>query len=60
MSRSKELNRIENAIKNGNKPELDWALNYAEMRFGLATMKEHEKHWRKILKRINQAIEQVE
>ncbi len=57
MSRFKELNRIENAIRNCDNPELEWAQKYAEMHFSLATMKKHEKFWRKMLKRINKAIE---
>ena len=60
MSRFKESNRIENAIKHKNKAELLWALSYAEMRLNSASMKHHEKHWRKIIKKIEQALEEIE
>ena len=59
MSRFKEHNRIENAIKHQNKQELEWAQGYSEMRLSMSSMKEHEKHWRKMLKRINKAIEEI-
>ena len=59
MSRFKQLRRIENAIKHKNQEELSWALDYAQMRLKLASMKRHEKHWRKMLKQIQDAAESI-
>jgi hypothetical protein len=35
VARFKELVRIEAAIEQKNKPELDWALGYCKIRLGL-------------------------
>ena len=59
MTRFKELRRIEAAIDNSDERELRWALSYAETRLRDAVMKEHEKHWRKIVKRVQQAIDEL-
>lgn len=56
MTRLKELQRIENAIKNGDIAELQWGVWYCEMRLKIATMKQHEKHWNNLLRRINTAL----
>ena len=60
MSRFKELNRIEAAIKSQNQEDLDWALSYAQVRFKTAAMKEHIKHWQKIINRVSSAITEAE
>ena len=59
MSRFKELNRIEEAIKHKNISELHWAQSYSQMRVGTAEMKEHVKHWKNINARVNEAIKLV-
>ncbi len=57
MSRFKIGNRIEDAIKHKNRRELEWALEYAQDRFKTAAMKQHEKSWRLIVKRIKEALD---
>lgn len=57
MSRFKEMRRIDDAIKHKNKEELSWALNYTKMRFQSAVMKHHEKHWRKLIRQIQEVID---
>lgn len=58
MTRFKELSRIEAAIKNRNKSELDWALSYCTMRLGLAADKQHIKHWHRLEESVLQALEE--
>ena len=60
MSRFKEQRRIEQAIEHKNFSELEWALDYAEMRLNNSQMKHHEKHWSKIKKSISQAMEEIQ
>jgi hypothetical protein len=57
MTRFKELRRIEDAIEHKNRTELQWALGYCRMRLGIASRKEHEKHWRKIEAKVRRALE---
>jgi hypothetical protein len=57
MTRFKELKRIEMAIHQGNEQELKWALQYCRMRLSIVTMKVHEKHWRKRIKKVQAALE---
>lgn len=59
MSRFKSGNRIEDAIKHKNRRELVWALEYAEYRLKTSGMKQHEKHWRAILQRIQESLESL-
>ena len=56
MSRFKELNRIEEAIRHKNIPELQWAQSYSQSRINSAEMKEHLKHWKQINERVIEAI----
>ena len=58
MTRFKELRRIEAAIKNRDKSELDWALSYCTMRLGLAADKQHIKYWHGLEKSVHQALEE--
>jgi len=60
MSRFKEQRRIDEAIKHKNLSELSWALDYCKHRNKLATMKEHMKHWHKLIASINKTIESIE
>jgi len=57
MTRFSELKRIEKAIKNSDKEELEWSLRYAKMRISIATMKEHIKYWRKISNKVSNALD---
>jgi hypothetical protein len=56
MTRFKELRRIELAIKNKDEKELHWALEYCEIRLKFATMKQHIKHWQKLINELNDTI----
>jgi mannose-1-phosphate guanylyltransferase len=60
MSRFKELNRIEDAIKHKNKNELLWSIGYCQNRLDIATMKEHKKHWNKLIKRTKEVLNEIE
>ena len=55
MTRFKELRRIEAAIEHENEPELEWAREYCQSRLQYAELKEHQKHWRKLISRIDSA-----
>ena len=59
MSRFKELNRINAAIKLENKDELLWALEYFHMRLSIDKMKVHKKHWNKLIKSINETLNEI-
>ena len=56
VSRFKEKRRIDSAIAHKNMEELKWALQYAKSRLDLSTMKEHEKHWKKTISQVQQAM----
>jgi hypothetical protein len=57
MTRFKELKRIEMAIHHGNEEELNWALQYCRMRLSIIRMKVSEKHWRKLINKVEAALE---
>jgi hypothetical protein len=57
MSRFKTGNRIENAITHRDRRELVWALAYAQDRLKTAAMKQHEKTWRLMIKRVQEALD---
>ena len=59
MSRFKELNRINEAIKHKNKGELGWAKEYCNSRLSFASLKPHQKHWETLLKKVDSAIEEI-
>ena len=56
MTRFKELRRIESALKNKDKKELLWALDYCKMRLKFATMKSHIKHWQNLFNKVEEAL----
>jgi hypothetical protein len=64
MSRFKEGNRIEEAIKNQDERQLLWAVDYCKMRIKTANqiglsatkVKLHTKHWQDILDRVEDAL----
>jgi hypothetical protein len=60
MTRFKKLRRIEAAIQNGNKDELNWAIQYCRMRLKIVTMKTHEKHWQKLIQKLKTTLEKIE
>jgi iron uptake system EfeUOB component EfeO/EfeM len=56
MTRFKELARIQAAIKHRNESELQWAVEYCQMRLRIATRKDHTKHWRSIEREVKDAL----
>jgi hypothetical protein len=48
MTEFEELNRIESAIENKCKPELQWADAYCAMKVQNATRKDHLKYWQRL------------
>jgi hypothetical protein len=60
MTRFKDLRRLEDAIKNANEEELKWADAWCKRRFSMATMKHHQRHWRKLMKRVDTAIAELD
>jgi hypothetical protein len=60
MTRFKELQRIEDVIKHRNTSELEWALDYCKMRLGIALRKDHQKHWRNLGRKVQDAITQAQ
>ncbi|HET6421038.1 MAG TPA: hypothetical protein VFG19_12810 [Geobacteraceae bacterium] len=59
MTRFKELQRIENAVKNRDVRELEWAVKYCDMRIPIATLKQHVKHWTKLQKKIQMLLDEL-
>jgi len=57
MTRFSELKRIEKAIKNNDKEELEWSLRCSKMRISIATTKEHIKYWRKVSNKVSNALD---
>jgi hypothetical protein len=60
MTRFRELARIEAALENRNVTDLRWALGSCKMRLSIAARKEHIKHWKRIEKKVIQALENQE
>ena len=56
VTRFKEGRRIEAALKNSDASELEWAATYCRMRIGLATRKDHLKHWQALHRRVATAL----
>jgi predicted GIY-YIG superfamily endonuclease len=59
MTRFKELQRIENAIKYRDVRDLEWEVKYREMKIPIATMEQHVKHWTKLLKKVQMILDQL-
>ena len=57
MTRYKELRRMERAIAEGNKHDLEWALDWARARKRIATRKDHIRVWSKREAQILQAMD---
>ena len=60
MTRFKELRRIESAIEHQNSSELLWALGYCKTRVGVAPRREHQKHWRDLERKVQDALARVQ
>ena len=56
MTRFNELKRIELAIKNGDKKELQWAISYSKSRLQISQRKEHLKYWREMIDKLNNTL----
>jgi len=57
MTRLKERRRIDHALEHRSERELRWALGYCTMRLSIATRKDHIKHWQKLRRHIEAALE---
>jgi hypothetical protein len=57
MTRFKELQRIEAAIEQKNKADLQWALGYCKMRLKIATRKDHREQWSQLERKVRQSLE---
>jgi hypothetical protein len=61
MTRFKEMRRTEEAIEHKNQTELQWALEYCQMRYKVAkavnSMRKQEKHWCQIELKVRAAME---
>ena len=51
MSRYKFLREFDGKIETGTEEEVRRIISYCRRRLQTAEMKEHDKHWRKLLKR---------
>ena len=60
MTRFKESKRIEAAIKHKNNSDLLWAQKYCQSRLSTSTMKEHKKHWNKLINTIENVLSEIE
>ena len=56
MTRFRELQRIESALKHKSESELQWALGYCKMRLAIAVRKDHQKYWRKLERDVRAAL----
>ena len=59
MTRSKELQRIENALENADPAELRWAAYECKERLRFVTKKQGGARWRRLLGRIELALRQA-
>lgn len=59
MTRYKYLRRLERAIDNSHRDDLEWAASWCQQRLAAATMKHHQNHWRKLARRVDDALEQL-
>jgi hypothetical protein len=61
MTRFKELRRIQEAIEQRNKGELQWALGYCQVRCNTAkavyTMRKQERYWSQMEHKVRAAME---
>lgn len=56
MTRFNKLQEHDRAVKSGTRDDLQRAIDYCQLRISSATMKHHEKHWRKLLKEAERAM----
>jgi hypothetical protein len=59
MTRFKELERIEAAIEHRDEAELRWAESYCPMRLGIASRKDHQKHWHNLQHKVAAVISEL-
>ena len=60
MTRFKELRRIERAIENRDRVDLEWAAQYCQLRLTLLRSKQSDSAWRRVEKRVRKALQQIE
>lgn len=56
MTRFNKLKEHDRAVKSGTRDDLQRAIAHCQMRLSSATMKHHQKHWRKLLRDAEQAM----
>jgi hypothetical protein len=56
MTRFKELERIERALRDKHQPELQWAFEYSRSRTRIAPNKRQQKYWRELSGKIEAAL----
>jgi hypothetical protein len=59
MTRFKELTRIETAIEHENKPELQWALGYAQTRAQISPNPRQKKYWQNMERKLESALQDI-
>ncbi len=59
MIRFKELKRIEAAVDHRNKNELEWSLAYCRSRLSIAPLKQHKKHWEKLISELENTLNEM-
>lgn len=59
MTRFKELARIEAAIEHENKPELRWALDYAQTRVRISPNARQKKYWQNLERKLESALQDI-
>jgi hypothetical protein len=61
MTRFKELRRIERAIQNLDRTDLEWSAQYCRMRLSLIrTNKQGGAVWRRLAEQVDEALKQIE
>ena len=55
-----ELERIESAIENKSRPELQWAEAYCTMKVQNATRRDHVKYWQRLGQSVRGALADLE
>jgi len=60
MTRFQELRRIERAIENLDRPDLEWSAQYCRLRLSLTRTKQGAAWWRHVAKQVEDALKQIE
>lgn len=60
MTRFKELRRIERAIENLDRADLEWSAQYCRLRLSFIRTKQGGTLWRRLAKQVEDALRQIE